>query len=421
MSLVYVLNTKGLPLMPCQPQRARKLLTEDKAKVVSRTPFTIQLRYGVSHYVQPVIAGMDTGSKAIGCAAIANGQVIYQSEVQLRTDISGNMKQRAMYRRNRRGRKCRYRKARFLNRASMRAEGRLAPSVRSKLESHLREKKQVEQVLPISQWKVETASFDIHKITNPEVHGVRYQQGAQKDFYNVKAFVLHRDGYRCLSGRKGKHSEKLHVHHIVFKSQGGTDTPSNLITLCETCHDDLHQGKFELKAVKSRTKHATEIGIIKAKLKSLWRFEETFGYETKFKREVVLQLPKSHANDAIAICCDDGEFVKPLSVITHKRHVAKGDYQQTKGSRSEKRIPVGKLFGLRKHDFIKAPQGSGFVKVKRSSGYFALETILGEQVHASANVKTNTVRLSARTTTLTQTMEKAIPHAAEATGILAKL
>jgi len=58
-------------------------------------------------------------------------------------------------------------------------------------------------------------------------------------------------------------------------------------------------------------------------------------------------------------------------------------------------------------------------KGKRSSGYFALETITGEKVHASANVKKNTVRLSARTTTLIQPMEAAIPPTAKAVGILA--
>jgi hypothetical protein len=33
--LVYVINKHGDPLMPCKPQRARKLLKESKAKVVS--------------------------------------------------------------------------------------------------------------------------------------------------------------------------------------------------------------------------------------------------------------------------------------------------------------------------------------------------------------------------------------------------
>ena len=402
---VYVLNRHGKPLMPCQPAVARLLLKEGKAKVKNRVPFTIKLVEDSTEFMQHIIAGMDTGSKAVGCAATANGKVLYQSEVKLRTDVSKKMQQRAMYRRTRRGRKCRYRPARWANRASMRKEGRLAPSIRSKLDSHLREKKQVEAILPISHWKVETASFDIHKITNPEVTRDGYQQGDQKDFYNVKAYVLHRDGYQCQSGRKVKHSAKLHVHHKVFRSQGGTDAPSNLTTLCETCHNVLHRGEFTLKEKKSKTKHATEVGIIKSTLKKCWDFEESFGYETKFKREQVLGLPKTHYYDAVAICCEDGELVQPASQVYYKRHVASGDYQQTKGIRSEKRIPVGKLFGLRKHDLVQTPKGTGFVKGKRSSGYFALETILGEKVHASANIKKNTVRLTARTTTLTQLME----------------
>ncbi len=263
------------------------------------------------------------------------------------------------------------------------------------------------RILPISEWKVETASFDIHKITCPDVSVAEYQHGNQKGFYNVKAFVLHRDGYACRSGRKIKHSQKLHVHHIQFRSKGGTNTPANLVTLCETCHQDLHAGQFEIKAQSSRTKHATEIGVIKSQLHKHWSFRETFGYETKFKREQVLGLPKEHYFDAVAICLEDGEIVQPNAIVYAKRHVSKGDYQLTKGACSERRIPTGTLFGIRKHDFIQTPQGSGFVKGKRSSGYFALETLFGEKVHASANVKKSTIRLAVRSTTLIQKMESA--------------
>ncbi|PKH04513.1 HNH endonuclease, partial [Psychromonas sp. MB-3u-54] len=117
------------------------LLKQGKAKVKKRMPFTIKMVEDTTEFIQPIIGGMDTGSKNIGCAATANGKVLYQSEVKLRTDISKKMQQRAMYRRTRRGRKCRYRPARWANRASMRKKGRLAPSIRSKVDSHLREKK----------------------------------------------------------------------------------------------------------------------------------------------------------------------------------------------------------------------------------------------------------------------------------------
>ena len=392
---VFVLNKNGNPLMPTRPAKARKLLVAGKAKVVRRTPFIIKLLHGSSGYRQTIVAGMDAGSKVVGSAAIANGSVVYQAEVQLRQDVSKKMEQRAMYRRSRRSRKCRYRPARWLNRAN----SRLPPSLQSKLQSHLRERNFIESILPVTWWNVETAQFDIHKISNPNV--VDYQRGNQHGYYNVKAFVLGRDNYTCTSGRKVKHSAKLHVHHVQFRSQGGSDSPDNLRTLCETCHDALHAGDYELKPQRNKTRHATQMGIISARLeKSDWEFRTCFGYDTKFKREQILGLPKSHANDAVAICLEHGEWVEPLTTMLRKRHVSAGDYQQTKGKRSEIRIPTGKLFGLRKFDLISTPKGTGFVKGKRSSGYFALGDINWAVVHSAANVKKQAVRLSARSTTL---------------------
>lgn len=396
---VYVLNKEGKPLMPCKPVIARLLLKEGKAKCVRRTPFTIKLLVDTTEYKQEVVAGMDTGSKTIGCAAVANGKVVYQSEVQVRQDVSKKMERRKMYRRTRRNRKTRYRKARWQNRASMLKEGRLALSIKSKVDSHLREKKFVESILPVSRWKVETASFDIAKINNPNIRKWEYQNGNQKGFYNVKAYVLHRDGYQCQKCKTNK--GKLHVHHVTFRSNGGTDTPSNLITLCEDCHEKLHNGEFEIKGVKSKTKHATEVSIVKSQLKNQFgRFEETFGYETKFKREQILQIPKSHYYDAVAICCEEGEIVDLSDSVYFKKHVSKGDYQQTKGSHSEKRIPTGKLFGLRKFDYIQTKKGIGFVKGKRSTGFFAISDLEGNVINPSVNIKKNCTRLSARTTTL---------------------
>lgn len=403
---VFVLSKDGNPLMPTKPAKARILLKTGKAKVVRTTPFTIKLLFESSSYTQPVIAGMDTGSKVVGCAAIANGKVLYQSEIHLRENVSKKMEQRKMYRRTRRGRKTRYRPARFDNRGNSRREGRLAPSIKSKLEAHFREKMFVESLLPVTGWKVELASFDIHKITNPEVSGVGYQEGDLKGFYNVKAYVLDRDGYTCQHCRGKSKDSRLHCHHIVFRSNQGTDAPENLITLCETCHKALHKGEFKLPERRSNTKHATEVGIVKSLIKkSGWSFEEVFGYETKFRREQVLGLEKTHYFDAVAICCGNKQTVEPDDTVYFKKHVPAGDYQQTKGKRSEKNIPTGKLFGLRKFDLVKTEKGIGIVWGKRSSGYFSISDIFGNKMSESVNVKKKCRRLSARSTTLVQTIQ----------------
>ncbi|HWR24957.1 MAG TPA: RNA-guided endonuclease IscB [Methanosarcina sp.] len=410
--LVFIYNKDGKPLMPCKPSKVRKLLKEGKAKVIRRIPFTIKLLFGSSGYTQPIIAGMDTGSKVIGVCAMTNGKVLYQSEVYLREDVSGKMQQRAMYRRTRRSRKTRYRPARWNNRANSRREGRLAPSIRSKFDSHFREKKFVESILPVTKWKVELASFDIHKITNPEVSGIGYQLGNQMGFYNVKAYVLARDNYTCQHCKGKSKDPKLHCHHIVFRSEKGTDTPENLITLCNTCHDNLHAGKIKLSGRKSITKHATEVGIIKSQIKkSEWDFLETFGYETKFKREQVLHLPKTHYFDAVSICFTNLK-VKFNDILYLKKHVSKGDYQQRTGKRSEKKIPTGKLFGLRKFDLIQTEQEVGIVKGKRSSGYFAITDVMGNKIHDSVKVKNGCKRLRARTTTLLE--QKVVPFEVDA-------
>jgi hypothetical protein len=56
--LVFVLNKFNKPLMPCSPYKAKKLLKEGKAKVISNCPFTIKLLHGSSGYKQEVKASI---------------------------------------------------------------------------------------------------------------------------------------------------------------------------------------------------------------------------------------------------------------------------------------------------------------------------------------------------------------------------
>ena len=57
--MVYVLSPTGNPLMPTKRNgKVRLLLKEGRAKVVSREPFTIQLLYETTEYVQEVTLGV---------------------------------------------------------------------------------------------------------------------------------------------------------------------------------------------------------------------------------------------------------------------------------------------------------------------------------------------------------------------------
>lgn len=58
---------------------------------------------------------------------------------------------------------------------------------------------------------------------------------------NVRKSVYRRDGYRCALCDSVR---SLQVHHVMKRSQGGTDDPMNLITLCMYCHGMAHGTRF---------------------------------------------------------------------------------------------------------------------------------------------------------------------------------
>ncbi|MFH1521269.1 MAG: RNA-guided endonuclease IscB [Candidatus Micrarchaeota archaeon] len=180
---VPVLNMRGKPLMPTTPAKARHLLEQDKAKVVSRKPFTIQLKYATGETKQPVTLGIDAGYKTIGFSAVTNKKELLSGELNLRTNIPKLLEQRRSYRKTRRSRLW-HRQPRFNNRSK--PKGWLAPSIQHKLDSHIRLVEKIKRLLPITEVNVEVANFDIHKIKNPDVQGKEYQQGEQLGFWNVR-------------------------------------------------------------------------------------------------------------------------------------------------------------------------------------------------------------------------------------------
>ena len=165
--------------------------------------------------------------------------------------------------------------------------------------------------MPVTEITVEAAAFDIQKIKNPDISGIDYQNGEQAGFWNVREYVLYRDGHKC-QACNGKSKDKiLNIHHIESRQTGG-DRPDNLITLCETCHKAYHKGKIELKIKKHKAfKAETVMSILRWKIVNKLRelgniVNITYGYLTKSAR-IALKLDKSHANDAFCIAGGSGQ------------------------------------------------------------------------------------------------------------------
>jgi hypothetical protein len=419
---VYIQNCHGQPLMPCHPRKARLLLKEQKAKVVSMVPFTLQLRYGSSGYTQEVSLGIDAGTKHIGVSATTEQSVLFEAEVRPRTDIAELLATRRQFRRARRGRKTRYRKIRFLNRNK--PEGWLAPSMRQKIESHIKTIRLVHRILPVSKTTIEVAQFDIQKIRNPEIEGKEYQEGPQLNFWNTREYVLARDGHQC-QWCKGKSKDSiLNVHHIESRKTGG-NSPDNLIVLCETCHDLIHRTHQEDKIERKHRgfRDATHMGIIR------WRIYEqaktlfspvhlTYGYLTKNTR-ISHHLEKSHMIDARCISghpgvkSDDTTHVIKC-VRRNNRQLHKATIK--KGGKRQRNTALKYVHGFRLFDCVRYQEQTCFVFGRRSSGYFDLRTLDGTKIHASASYKK--LKIVQRATTFLVERRCGIPPTPEGAGIL---
>lgn len=302
--MIYVRSKEGKALMPSERGgRIGYLLRHGKAHVVSRVPFVVQLDYESTTYTQEVSLGIDAGSKHIGVSASSEKKELLAAQVELRSDVVNLLSTRMELRRTRRNRKTRYRKSRFDNRK--RKDGWLAPSVEQKIESHLKVIRLVHKLLPITKITIEVAQFDAQKIKNPDINGEEYQQGEQMGFWNVREYILARDGHRCVHCKGKSKDPILNVHHLESRKTGG-NSPSNLVTLCETCHKAYHRGEFDLKIKRGTTlRDAAVMNIMRWAVyeRAKEEFENvhlTYGYVTKHTR-IENGIAKTHAADAFCI------------------------------------------------------------------------------------------------------------------------
>ena len=362
--VVYVLDKCGKPLMPTERCGwVAYALKHGEAKVVRREPFTIQLLRDSTDYLQAVTLGVDVGSRHIGLSATTERKELYSAQVELRDDVSKLLTARREFR-----------------------------SIWHKADSHVRAVLFVCKILPIKYVEVETGKFDIHRIKNDHLYPWQYQQGSLFGWENLKAYAKWRDGYKCRACGKSKHKDgvRLEVHHIRRMADGGTDTPDNVVTLCEDCHKAHHQGERELK-FRRPPQHKGEAhmnamkDLIMTRLKHEhhrigWRHvillaHETYGYLTAIARREH-GIEKSHANDAFCIAGNFKaerntynrylhKFVRRHNRCLHKSIILKG------GIRKANQCPR-EVFGFRLNDRVRYAGKNWFVHGRRARGSFVL-------------------------------------------------
>ena len=188
----------------------------------------------------------------------------------------------------------------------------------------------------------------------------------------------------------------LNVHHLESRRTGG-DSPSNLLTLCETCHKALHRGEIKLKTQRGKSFRAeTFMGIMRwtvlNRLKSAYPeldVRNTYGYLTKHAR-ITHGIAKSHCADAFCIAGNFG--AKRLGYYYFQKQTRRHNRQIHKlsilkgGLRKHNQAPY-EVKGFRLFDKVACKGEDAFICGRRSSGSFDVRKLDGTRISAGISFK----------------------------------
>jgi 5-methylcytosine-specific restriction endonuclease McrA len=313
-NFVFVIDTNKQMLNPVHPGEARCLLSQGKAAVFRRYPFTIILQEEAESEIKPLQLKIDPGSKTTGLAILNGSKVIWAAELTHRGQaIKNALLSRRQLRRGRRNRKTRYRAPRFLNRT--RAEGWLAPSLMHRVKTTLTWVNRLCRYAPVAGISQELVRFDTQVIQNPEISGTEYQQGTLAG-YEVREYLLEKWGRKCAYCKA--ENTPLQIEHIQPRSKGGSDRVSNLTLACEPCNtaksnlpvQEFLSGKSDrLKRILAQAKaplkdaaavNSTRWALFNALKETGLPVSTGSGGQTKYNR-TRLNLPKTHWLDAACV------------------------------------------------------------------------------------------------------------------------
>ena len=410
MNKVFVLSNTLKPLMPCSPSRARRLLSGGKAAVYRMRPFTIVLKYRADGDVQDVEFKIDPGSKKTGIALVAlfkrGRELVWGANLQHRGQaIRLALESRCSLRSGRRGRKTRYRKARFLNRT--RREGWLPPSLESRVGNIRTWYDRLLKYSPITSSEVETVRFDMQVMRNPNIQGKEYQQGELAG-YETREYLLEKWNRCC--AYCGASGVPLQVEHIKPCALGGSNSVTNLTLACEPCNrkkgakpvEDFLKSKPEvLKRLLAHAKHPLkDAAAVNATRYATGNAVKSVGLPTGFwsggrtkKNRVSQGYEKDHFIDAACVgVTGESVFIPngflPLSIKATgrgTRQVVRTDrYGFPRGAAGR----VKRLHGFQTGDLVRLVQPSG----KYAGEYVG--RLAGIRADGRFDIKTESVKVT---------------------------
>jgi hypothetical protein len=314
----FVLDDDGNKLDPTTVQKAWILIRKNKAKLISKYPMIIQLNKVIKTdniNTDEIRCGIDDGGLHVGIALVqkckTKNKVLLKGTIEQRNDVKKLMDIRRGYRRYKRYHK-RHRPARFNNRATSKRKGRIAPSILQKRQATLRVINNINKWINIDLFYLEDVCIDIRALTDGyKSYNWKYQKSNRLD-ENLRKATIMRDGCKCMMC--GKTNCKLEAHHIKPRRLGGSNTISNLITLCEKCHDktenkeelfmDMFYQMINSKGNSQNLNYASHTMIgkqyLREELSKLGQLHLTVGGDTANKR-IDWNIDKSHSNDAVCI------------------------------------------------------------------------------------------------------------------------
>ena len=366
MYVTYVLDQEGNPLMPTKRfGHVRRMLKSGQAKAVSTKPFVIQLQYKSTKYTQPLYGGTDPGRTNIGEAVVnQKGEVVYAAHVTSRNhEIPKLMAERSSHRRaSRRGERLRRKRrakkcgtttefqegrklpkyddgvlalkdiinteAKFSNRK--RCAGWLTPTARQCVQTHINAIRQICKILPVIDWTMEYNKFSFMMLENGRVYGVDFQNGRMKGYDSVNNYIDALQSNHCILCDGAIE----HHHHIVPRHKGGSNTPENIVGLCNICHIKVHTNRSLLDRIGLKKKYGgtsilnISIPFIYNELLEMFgedHMHTCYGQETASAR-CVNGISKEHFSDAVCIAATGAKIdpwhddAKPFEIRQYRNH-----------------------------------------------------------------------------------------------------